>query len=269
MVVSDSFLATLGIPLLRGRSFSVLDGPGSVRAAIVNQAFCQSAFAGQDPMGRFLKIGDRDHQIVGVCGNAKYNIRDDVVPTMYLSYRQAPVADMWFAVRTAVAPLTLASDVRAAVATLDPLIPLTVTTQTALCDLLMVKPRVYASLGVFFTLLVVALGCIGIYSLMAHNVALRTREIGIRMAIGARPQDVSRTILHEALLLAGLGAGIGVPLALVAVRVIRWLLYGVKPHDPATLGAAVIVLVSVTVLAGYLPARRAARIDPMAALRYE
>jgi predicted permease len=269
LVVSDSFLATLGIPLLRGRSFGVLDGPGPVRAAIVNQAFCQSVFPGEDPIGRFFKVGARDHQIVGVCGNAKHGMREDQGETIYVSYRQAPAPEVWFAVRTAVAPLTLAPQVRRAVAALNPLIPLTITTQTALCNLLMLRPRVYASLGVFFTLLVLALACIGIYSLMAHNVALRTGEIGIRMAIGARPQDVSRAILREALLLAGLGVGIGVPLALVAVRIIRWLLYGVKPYDPATLGAAAMVLIGVTVLAAWIPARRAARLDPMAALRFE
>jgi predicted lysophospholipase L1 biosynthesis ABC-type transport system permease subunit len=188
---------------------------------------------------------------------------------IYLSYRQMPVRDVWFAVRTAVAPLTVAPKVREAVAGLDPLIPLRVTTQTALCDLLMLRDRVFAALGVFFTLLVVVLGCIGIYGLMAHNVALRSGEIGIRMALGARPQDVSRAILREALLLAGAGAGIGVPLALVAVCVIRWGFYGVRPHDPATLAAAVTILISVTVLAAWIPARRAARIDPMAALRHE
>ena len=269
MIVSDSFLATLRIPLLRGRDFGVMDSPGPARSAIVNRAFCQSVFPGEDPISRFFKVGDRDHQIVGVCGNARYDMRESQEEIMYLSYRQAPVPDMWFAVRTAAPPLTLAQEIRKAVAALNPLIPLTVTTQIALCDLLLLRHRVFASLGVFLTLLVVTLGCIGIYSLMAHNVALRTGEIGIRMAIGARPQDVSRAILREAVLLAGTGAGIGVPLALVAVRIIRWLLYGVKPHDPAILGAAVIVLISVTVLAAWIPARRAARIDPMVALRYE
>jgi len=269
MIVGDSFRAALGIPLLRGRDFSVLDGPDQVRTAIVNQAFCQSVFPGEDPIGRFFKVGDRDHQVVGVCANARYDIHENVEPMMYLSYRQAPVPEMWFALRTGVPPLTLAPQVRKAVATLDPLIPLTVTTQTALCDLLLLRHRLFASLGAFFTLLAVVLGCIGIYSLMAHNVALRTGEIGIRMAIGARPQDVSRAILREAGLLAAVGVGIGVPLAVVAVRIIRWLLYGVTPYDPVTLGVAVIVLIGAALLAAWIPARRAARLDPMAALRFE
>jgi ABC-type antimicrobial peptide transport system permease subunit len=113
------------------------------------------------------------------------------------------------------------------------------------------------------------LSCIGVYGLMAHNVALRTGEIGIRMAIGARPQDVSRTILREATLLGVLGVGLGVPLSLMAVRVVRWLLYGVTPYDPVTLAVAVMTLIGVTVLAAWIPARRAAGLDPMAALRLE
>jgi predicted permease len=269
MIVSDSFLTTLGIPLLRGRAFNVLDGPGSVHAAIVNQAFCQSIFPGEDPVGKFFNIGDRDHQVVGVCGNASYDLPGNHAELIYLSYRQTPAPEMWFAVRTAGPPLALTSEVHKAVAALNPLIPLTVTTQTALCDILILRHRVFASLGVFFTLLVVALGCIGIYSLMAHNVALRTGEIGIRLAIGARPQDVSRAILREAVLLAGAGAGIGVPLALMAVWIIRYLLYGVTPYDPVTLGAAVIVLIGVALLAAWIPARRAARLDPMVAMRCE
>ena len=104
---------------------------------------------------------------------------------------------------------------------------------------------------------------------MAHNVVLRTGEIGIRMAIGARPQDVSRTILREAMLLGALGAGIGVPPALMVVRVVRWILYGVTPYDPVTLAVAVTALIAVTLLAAWIPARRAARLDPMAALRLE
>jgi ABC-type antimicrobial peptide transport system permease subunit len=129
--------------------------------------------------------------------------------------------------------------------------------------------RLYAGLGVFLAVLAVALSCIGVYGLIAHNVALRTGEIGIRMAIGARPQDVFRTILREAMLLGALGAGIGVPLSLMTVRVIRWVLYGVTPYDPVTLGVAAIVLIGVALLAAWIPARRAARLDPMTALRLE
>jgi predicted permease len=272
MTVSDTFFETLGIPLLLGRKFSDLDGPGPVRSAIVNQAFCQAAFAGENPVGRLFKVGDWNYQIVGVCGNARYyalHTGYTIWPITYFSYRQMPVPETWFAVRTAVPPQRLMPQVRKVMAALDPLIPLTITTQSELCKGTIRQERLYADLGVFLAVLAVTLSCIGVYGLMAHNVALRTGEIGIRMAIGARPQDVSRTILREALLLAGLGAGIGMPLVLMAVRIVRWLLYGITPHDPATLGMAVIVLISVALLAAWIPARRAARLDPMAALRCE
>jgi predicted permease len=272
MVVSDSFLATLGIPLLLGREFSDVDGPGPVRSAIVNQAFCQAAFAGENPIGRLFKVGDQDYQIVGVCGNARYyglHAGYTIWPITYFSYRQMPVPETWFAVRTAVPPQTLMPQVRRAMTALDPLIPLTITTQSDLCNGTIATERLYAGLGAFLAILAVVLSCIGVYGLMAHNVALRTGEIGIRMAIGARPQDVSRTILREAMLLGALGVGIGVPLSLMTVRVIRWILYGVTPYDPVTLGAAVIVLIGVALLAAWIPARRAARLDPMVALRCE
>jgi predicted permease len=272
VTVNDTFFETLGIPLLLGRRFSDLDGAGPVRSAIVNQTFCRAAFAGENPIGRLFKVGDQNYQIVGVCGDALYyalHTSYTIWPMTYFSYRQTPVPETWFALRTAVPPQTLMPQVRKAMTALDPLIPLTITTQSELIDGTIRPERLYAGLGVFLTLLAVALSCIGVYGLMAHNVALRTAEIGIRMAIGARPQDVSRTILREALLLAGLGVGIGVPLSLMTVRVIRWILYGVTPYDPATLGAAVIVLIGVALLAAWIPARRAARLDPMAALRLE
>jgi ABC-type antimicrobial peptide transport system permease subunit len=188
---------------------------------------------------------------------------------VYLSYRQVPMPEVWFAVRTAVPWQTLVPAVRKAVAALDPMIPLTVTTQSQLCDATLATERTYAALGVALTSLAVTLSCIGVYGLMAYNVARRAGEIGIRMAVGARPQDVSRTFLREALVMAGLGAGIGVPLALLAVRVARLFLFGVTLYDPVSLGAAVIVLVGVALLATWIPARRAARLDPMVALRCE
>jgi predicted permease len=272
VTVNDTFFETLGIPLLLGRRFSDLDVAGPVRSAIVNQTFCRAAFAGENPIGRLFKVGDQNYQIVGVCGDARYyalHTSYTIWPMTYFSYRQTPVPETWFALRTAIPPQTLMPQVRKAMTALDPLIPVTITTQSELIDGTIRPERLYAGLGVFLALLAVALSCIGVYGLMAHNVALRTAEIGIRMAIGARPQDVSRTILREALLLAGLGVGIGVPLSLMTVRVIRWILYGVTPYDPATLGAAVIVLIGVALLAAWIPARRAAKLDPMAALRLE
>ena len=272
MTVSDAFFETLGIPLLLGRTFNNLDGPGPVRAAVVNEAFCQSAFAGENPVGRSFKVGDQDCQIVGVCGNATYYTLETgthIWPITYFSCRQVPMPEVWFMMRAAGPPQALMPAVHRTVAALDPLIPLTVTTQADLCDATIATERMYAALGIGLTILAVALSCMGVYGLMAHNVALRMGEIGIRMALGARPQDVSRTILREAVLLAGAGAGIGIPLALIAVRIIRSFLYEIKPYDPLTLIAAVVVLLVAAVLAAWIPARRAARLDPIEALQCE
>jgi ABC-type antimicrobial peptide transport system permease subunit len=160
--------------------------------------------------------------------------------------------------------------VRKTVAAIDPLIPLTITTQSQLCGATIAWQQTEAAMGVGVTILALTLSCIGVYGLMAYSVAQRTGEIGIRMAMGARPQDVSRALLREALLLAGLGIGVGVPLAFVAVRAIKWVrLFGVAPYDPAALGMTLIILVGVVLLATWIPARRAARLDPMAALRLE
>jgi len=272
MTVSDTFFETLGIPLLLGRKFGDVDGPGLVRSAIINEALCQAAFAGENPVGRLFKVGDQTYQIVGVCGDAWYaNLKtgQGIWPMTYFSCRQMPLPETWFALRTAVPPQVLMPQVRKTMMALDPLLPLTVTTQSELIDGNIRSERLYTGLGVFLAILAVALSCIGVYGLTAHNVALRTGEIGIRMAIGARPQDVSRTILREAMLLGVLGAGLGVLLSLMAVRVVRWLLYGVTPYDPVTLAVAVMALIAVTLLAAWIPARRAARLDPMAALRLE
>jgi len=224
MAVSDSFLETLEIPLLLGRGFRDLDRSGPVRTVIVNQAFCRKIFGGENAVGRMFRAGDRDCHIAGVCADARYNSissRHGMRPVIYFSYRQKPASQMWFALRTAVPPQTLMPVVRKTVAALDPQLPLIVTTQSQLCSASIAWQQTYAVLGVGVTILALALSCIGVYGLMAYRVTQRTGEIGIRMALGARPRDVARALLREALLLAGLGAGIGVPLASVAVRVIK------------------------------------------------
>lgn len=271
--ISDSFLETLGIPLLVGRGFDGLDTPDPVRAVVVNQAFCRSVLGETSPIGRIFRADGRDCRIVGVCGDACYNNFSSGQakrPLVYFSYRQKPVSEMWFALRTAGPPRNLMPAVRRKVAGLDPLLPLTVTTQAQLCDATIALLRTYAALGAGLAAVALLLSCLGVYGLMAYHMVQRTGEIGIRMALGARPADIRGPVLREALLLAGLGVGLGLPLALLAVRVVQWArYYGITLYDPALLGAASMVLVAVTVLAAWLPARRAARIDPMVALRYE
>jgi predicted permease len=271
MLVSDEFMATLRIPLLMGRGFNRGDTPVSGRVTVVNRAFADKMFPGEPPLGKFFKLGDHEYQIVGVCGNARlYDHRNPIVPIAYLSYRQSPSREAWFEIRTVVPSLALAQTVRQAVARLDRNLPVAgLTTQQDLANRLIAEEQMFATLGGALGLLALLLSCLGIYGLIAHKVARRTREIGIRMALGASPGHIARRELGAAVRLAVAGAFFGVPLTLAAIRILRHLLFGVSPHDPIILVLAVAVLVLVSVLAAWLPARRAARVEPLVALRCE
>jgi ABC-type antimicrobial peptide transport system permease subunit len=214
---------------------------------------------------------DTDWQIVGVCRDAKYtDIKNEVPPTVYFSFRQDSVGGAYLALRTSLPPLAVATAARKAVAAIDPRIPLAdITTQEQVRDKRISQERLFATLCSALAGLALLLSCIGLYGLTAYNVARRTSEIGLRMALGATPRHVAAPVLREALLLSLLGVAVGLPAAFAAGRLIRSQLYGVVPHDPLALAAAVAALVAVALAAAWLPARRAARIDPMAALRCE
>jgi predicted permease len=271
MLVSETFLATMGIPLLQGRDFNAADTPTSGRVTIINQAFAAMLYPSVNPLGKILKIGADEVQIVGVCGNATlYDFRTGMAPIMYLSYRQRPYGEAWFEVRSGLPPFALGPAVTKAVADLAANVAVTgLTTQRELADRLVAEERMFAALGGGLALMAVVLSCVGIYGLMAYNVARRTREIGLRLALGARSRDLARGVVCEAVLLAGAGAVVGVLAAMAGVRVIRSYLYGVAPHDPPSLIAAVALLGVVAVIATWLPAHRAARVEPMVALRCE
>jgi ABC-type antimicrobial peptide transport system permease subunit len=177
---------------------------------------------------------------------------------------------MTYAIRTVLPPMSLVPAVRGAVADLDRNLPLEgIMTQNVAVKESLRLGRLFALLWGSLALLGLALSCIGLYGIMAYNVARRTGEIGIRKALGARSWDVAKPILREALTLAAIGVAIGLPVALALVRVIRFVFYGIEPHDPLTIIGTVVIIVTVAVLAAWIPARRAARVDPMVALRYE
>jgi len=180
------------------------------------------------------------------------------------------VGAAFFALRTALPPLAVAASARKAVAAIDPNVPLTnISTQEQVRDGKIAEEWLFATLCGSLAILAVLLSCIGLYGLMAYNVARRTGEIGIRMALGATRRNVAGPILREAVLLAAAGVAVGVPVALGLTRLIRSNLYGVAPSDPVTVICAVMVLFVVAILAAWIPARRAARVDPMVALRCE
>ncbi|RPJ82540.1 MAG: FtsX-like permease family protein, partial [Acidobacteria bacterium] len=276
LTVSETFFTTMGIPVLTGRGFSAGDVEGAAKVVVVNETFARKYLPGENPLGQSLRAGELkgvpiDWQIVGVCRDAKYtDIKNEVPPTVYFSFRQDSVDGAYFALRTSLPSLAVATAARKAVAAIDPRIPLAdVVTQEQVRGKRISQERLFATLCSALAGLAILLSCIGLYGLTAYNVARRTSEIGLRMALGATGRRVAVPVLREALLLALLGVAVGLPAAFAVGRLIRSQLYGVAPHDPLALAAAVAALVAVALIAAWLPARRAARIDPMVALRCE
>lgn len=271
MRIDQSFLRTMGIPLLMGRDFDARDFETSQNAVIVNQAFVNSAYPDENPIDKIVSSGFRefqDYRIVGVCGNIKYDdIKGQAEPIVLLPNTQYC---QFYKIRTSVDPKSLIPAVRATLASVDPTVPLTdLKTQAVQLDESIASERCFAWLAIVLALLAVLLSCIGLYGVMAYNVARRKGEIGIRMALGAGPGDVAWPVLRSAMLMAAAGIALGIPVFLATVRIIRSTLFGIGPYDPVTLMGAVILLVTVAMLATWLPARRAAKVDPMEALRYE
>ena len=269
--VSEKFFQTMDIRLLRGRAFERTDTPSQPQVVIANETFVRKFYSDEDPLGQLIHMGSRDYQIIGICSDAKYNrVQSDIEPTLYFSHRQASPGAMFFEVRTAGDPLTLVPAIRKIVADLDRTIPLeNVSTQLQLFKASITPERIFTYLCGGLALLGILLSCIGLYGLLAFIVTRRTGEIGVRMALGARPRDVAWPIIRNAIWLAGIGLIVGIPIALGFVRILRSVLFGVNPHDPITIVASILLVLSIAVLAAWIPARRAAKTDPMEALRYE
>ena len=275
--VGDTFFQTFGIPVLRGRGFESGDGPEAAKVVVVNESFARRYLDGVDPVGLTCSILGADWRIVGVSADAKYDsLKKPPGPTVYFPIWQMFLRPSlsknfqagYVVARTSMEPPTLASAARKVVAEIDPAVAVTgVTTQEEVRDRSIHQERVLASLCAMLAGVAVALSCIGIYGLVAYNVARRTGEIAIRMAIGARPGMVARSVLREAVVMAGAGVALGLPAAFVVTRFIESHLYGVRPHDPVTFLSVAAVLVVAAVAAAWFPARRAARVDPMIALR--
>jgi len=272
LVVSSEYFATMGINLLQGRDFRATDIQGLQRVVIVNEEFARVFFPDENPLGQFITAWDKQHQIVGLCSDHTYGrIRRGVLPILYVPHSQGNKEfDMTYAIRTVLSPLSLVPAVRKAVAEVDRNLPLEgITTQELAIKESLAQERLFALLSGSLALLGLVLSCIGLYGLMAYNVARRTGEMGIRKALGARSWDVAWPILREALTLAAIGVAIGLPVALALVRLIQSFVYGIEPHDPLTMIGVVVIMVAVAALAAWIPARRAAKVDPMEALRYE
>jgi len=277
-VVGPGFFETLGIPLVLGRAIETRDGMTAPKVAVVNEKLVKAYFHGDNPIGHTLRFGSekrpRDFEIVGMVKDAKYNrLRDEAPPTAYLAYLQEPGtwSALTFEVRAEKAePGALVAAIRQEALALDKDVPLAdVKTQTEAIAQELVQERVFARLASLFGGLALVLASIGVYGTMAYTVARRTGEIGIRMAIGAKPVDILGMVLRESVRIVLVGSVAGLAAAVAATSVIRSELYGLTPHNPVVFGGATVVLVVVTLLAAWVPARRASRVDPLRALRNE
>ena len=276
-VVGPEFFKTMGIPIMLGRGLSEADSATAPKAAVANQEFVRKYLGGGNPIGRRLGFEDAknasDIEIVGVAGDAKYSgVQDEAPPTVYLPYLQRVkyLGGMSFEVRTAGDPMALAPAARRVARAMDPNLALyDVRSQTEQIGKALFQERLFARLTGFFALLAALLGCIGVYGIMAFATNARTREIGIRMALGASRGEILGMVLRETLVLVIIGIAAGTLVALEASRLVATFLFGLKPNDPLTIAGAALLMVGAAALAGYLPARRASKVDPMRALRYE
>jgi macrolide transport system ATP-binding/permease protein len=277
--VAPGFFSTMRIALLAGREFEERDRKGTLPVAIVNEAWAKVNRGGGNPVGQSVisfGLGTKPQQmeIVGLARNARYDdLTGDFPAIVYLPLEQnpgLPVDEMTFFLRTAGNPLGYAGAVREIVHQADPRIPVeALSTQTAQIERETVPEMLFARLCTAFAMLSLAIACVGLYGTTSYAVARRTSEIGIRMALGARRETVVWMVLRDVLMLAIVGLAIGLPAAVGASKLIESLLFGVKPGDPEALAAALAILLSAALAAGYLPARKASKTDPMAALRHE
>ena len=275
--VTDRYFATTGIRLLAGRSFTPGDRSGSLRVAIFNQTAARAYFGAESPLGRKVNFpGQRVEdffEVVGVVADARYeDLRTPDKPMVYVPLEQAidPITSANVLVRSDGEVNRLLPSIRASVAETVPggFVSGIVTLEQQV-DMSLVRERMLALLATFFAVLALLLACIGLYGVMAYRVARRTREIGIRIAVGAKQQTVVWMMVRETLLLVTIGAALGTLASLEVNPVIAAQLFGVTPRDPVAIAVALAVLAGVTLMAGYLPARQASRIDPVTALRTE
>ena len=279
MLTGPKYAQTLGIPLIQGRDIEARDTASGPLVALVNEKFVERYLRGQNPIGRTFTFDDDTDknsfiEIVGVIGDVKtQDNREPVVPAVYRPIFQVQDQSAYtvnIQVRTNGDALAVGGPVLQMLNQIDDKLPTyDVTTLQQQMAQRLKQDRLLARLVSFFGALALLLACIGLYGVMAHAVARRTNEIGIRMALGAKGGSIAWMVLRETLVLVAAGLALGIPAALLLARLIETQLFGMSPTDPLTLIAAAIVLTVVALLAGYIPARRASRVDPLTALRYE
>jgi len=266
---SPQFLPAIGVPLLEGRQFSAGDGTGAPRVVLISRELARRHFVARSPLGRRIQLEDSLWTIVGVVGDVSFQGIDKAPrPTIYLPWSQSPFGGAWIAVRSSLRPETMEQPIRAALHEIDPLMNARdLKPMEAMVDDSMIRPRFQTWLLTTFGGLALLLAAIGVYGVIAYGVAQRTAEIGLRLALGAPPQTVVSSILKRGMSPVLVGLVLGSICSFAAARLMTGLLYGVSPTDPATFVVTGGVLAGVALFAAILPARRAAKLDPLRALR--
>ena len=275
--ITPDFFKTMNIPILKGRDFRMSDGRGAPNVCIVNEQFEKKYFKDGNALGRHIGMGGDpgtklDIEIVGVVRDTKYeNMRDDIPEEVYQPIYQVHfVIGVMAYVRTSRQPEQAFSGIRQVVNNLDSNLPVSLMkTLESQQEESLITERLVATLSSAFGVLATLLAAIGLYGVMAYMVAQRTREIGVRMALGAASPDVVWLVMKEVLLLAGIGIAIGLPAAYGLTRFAKAQLYGIEPNDVLTITIATVAIAFVALASGYIPARRATMVDPMRALRWE
>lgn len=274
-VIGRNYFQTMRIPIVAGRGFGAQDTASSVKVAVINQALARKDFANVNPIGKRFKTDEPKDEwvtIVGVCADTRYaQLRETPPPVFYLPYFQQPeVGGMTYQIRTHLSAAALAPELRRIVQQADPDLPMVnIRTEREQMNANMQMELALATMTSAFGILALLLASVGIYGIMAYAVTQRTNEIGIRLALGALPRQVRGMILRESSWLTAAGLLVGLAGALLLTRLVKSMLYGIAPDDPTTLSAAVLLLLGVALAASWIPARRAARVDPMQALRHE
>jgi predicted permease len=277
-VASGGYLKTLGAPLVAGRWIEDRDGDGAPSVVVVNSSFVRTYFPNESPLGKYMQLGAIPEadvpwmRIVGIVADVKQSLDSDSSTEMYVPYRQAdellPVGALSVVVRTAGDPLALANAIRARVHGLDPMQPITgVRTMEENVSRSMTEPRFRTVLLTIFAGIALVLAAVGIFGVMAYSVTQRTRELGLRMALGASREDVLLMVLAQGLRLTLAGIGIGLAGTFFLTRYVAGMLFNVPPYDPLTLAGVIFALMIISLCACYLPARRATMVDPIEALR--
>jgi len=274
-VISGDYFQAMGIPIVRGRAFTAADSRDAPGVAIVSEAFARTAWPNEDPIGKRFQAGNATRTgpvtVVGVVGGVRHVTLDAAPgPEMYRPLAQAPMSMVTVVMRTAGDPLAIASLARQTIRDIDPDVPISdLRSVDQVLSASVARPRLVMSLLLVFAGVGVVLGAVGVYGVIAYAVGERRREIGVRIALGAEPRTVAGSVVLHGLRYAAIGVALGLAGAFAATRAMQTLLFGVTPTDPLTFGALSAFLIAVAALASYVPARSAARTDPMVALRSE